>query len=477
MRHFKLIGSGTDGLYKYGGASIELSGGGRYYWATVRFKSQEKDFEGRSSDEALEKAMAWIDAAPEHPRDFYGRPRPLGETRRYPKPQPSTRFAAPHRVADFNTLDDLIAHARDDLGATHVVVSGPETRLYFPRGGQYPYEEARVWRKGGYWHAEGPSARKGVLELPEYAQPIGGRGGRRAAESPRAGNPTTKPGKHGTLYLYQIEYKDDSPESPQFSTRLWAYNLEHAEERFYEGLDSEGWRIISIARVPESGSMHRATRHRPIHEAARSVRDYIAVDRRGRTIAGPFKSYGDAKNAAGTAGVVQYVRPGASEARRRRAPKQGQSPEERAYAAGEQYGQDQIGSDHFLDWVYDQLVEASKMPADRVLPLKTQADALEIARNMFQQFIWDAQRQGAAQEALGSDATRDEIHAFYEGFRGACDTSREWLADELLTKKRELEPGATETRPPATGSAKSGRRAATRTPRAAKGKRRARRSR
>ena len=38
------------------------------------------------------------------------------------------------------------------------------------------------------------------------------------------------------------------------------------------------------------------------------ARDYIAVDRRGRTIAGPFKSFGDAKHAAGTAGTVEYVR-------------------------------------------------------------------------------------------------------------------------------------------------------------------------
>lgn len=94
---------------------------------------------------------------------------------------------APRVVRDFNTLDDLIAHARDELGATHVLVADANTKLYFPRGGQYSYEEASVWRKSGYWHAQGPSARTGVEELPEEVQEIGGgrREGRRAAEARR----------------------------------------------------------------------------------------------------------------------------------------------------------------------------------------------------------------------------------------------------------------------------------------------------
>ncbi len=88
-----------------------------------------------------------------------------------------------HVVADFNTIDDLIAHAARDLGATHALIAGPETRLYFPRGGQYPYEEARVRRSAGYWHAEGPGARSGVSHLPSKARPIAPRGRRAAEES------------------------------------------------------------------------------------------------------------------------------------------------------------------------------------------------------------------------------------------------------------------------------------------------------
>jgi hypothetical protein len=79
----ELTGPGTDGLYRYRGASIELSGiGTRHWWATVRFRSQEIDFEAQSSDEALEKAKEWIDSAPEFrgrhtpAPDDYGRPYP-----------------------------------------------------------------------------------------------------------------------------------------------------------------------------------------------------------------------------------------------------------------------------------------------------------------------------------------------------------------------------------------------------------------
>jgi hypothetical protein len=94
--------------------------------------------------------------------------------------------AEPHVVADFDTLDDLIVHATQ-LGATHVLVAGAHTKLYFPRGGQYPYEEARVWRENRYWHAEGPGARRGVSHLPQDAAPLEGYIGwqRRTAEPRR----------------------------------------------------------------------------------------------------------------------------------------------------------------------------------------------------------------------------------------------------------------------------------------------------
>ena len=79
----ELTGPGTDGLYRYRGATIELSSAGtRHWWATVRFRSQEIDFEARSSDEALEKAKEWINSAPE----FRGRHTPAPDD--YGKPYP-----------------------------------------------------------------------------------------------------------------------------------------------------------------------------------------------------------------------------------------------------------------------------------------------------------------------------------------------------------------------------------------------------
>lgn len=138
-----------------------------------------------------------------------------------------------HQVADFNTLDDLIDHARRELGATHIDITTADaaythgTQIYFPHGDGYMV--AKVWYENGYFHAQGPSERSFRKALPAGVQPIAVRRG-----------------------------------------------------------------------------------------ASREVvRDYEAVDNRGRHIAGPFKSYGDAKSAAGPAGHVKYVRPGVSEARQR----------------------------------------------------------------------------------------------------------------------------------------------------------------
>lgn len=62
--------------------------------------------------------------------------------------------------------------------------------------------------------------------------------------------PRTKKGKYGTLYLYRIAYRDLDPACPRFTTKLWAYNREHAEERFFDPCDPD-WKILSIERVNE----------------------------------------------------------------------------------------------------------------------------------------------------------------------------------------------------------------------------------
>lgn len=43
----------------------------------------------------------------------------------------------------------------------------------------------------------------------------------------------TKPGKHGTLYLYRIVYRNDGPDDLQrFTWRTYAYDAEHALNKF-----------------------------------------------------------------------------------------------------------------------------------------------------------------------------------------------------------------------------------------------------
>jgi hypothetical protein len=57
---------GRAGLYQYGPATIWISGpSGGTWWATVKFRNQEKDLDARSFEEVIEKAKDWIDAAPE----------------------------------------------------------------------------------------------------------------------------------------------------------------------------------------------------------------------------------------------------------------------------------------------------------------------------------------------------------------------------------------------------------------------------
>lgn len=76
----------------------------------------------------------------------------------------------------------------------------------------------------------------------------------------------TKPGRHGTLYLYAVTYEDRHEPVGRDTIRLWGYNLDHVEDRFYdESSDQEGdgWIIVSIARVLARVSQHRAIQHAP----------------------------------------------------------------------------------------------------------------------------------------------------------------------------------------------------------------------
>lgn len=84
----------------------------------------------------------------------------------------------------------------------------------------------------------------------------------------------SKPGKHGTLYQYLLRYKDkDDPASPTFDWKTWAYDSEHALDKFYDS-DDEGWKIVSWERVKD-GAQHRARRHdmRESHQSEDELSD------------------------------------------------------------------------------------------------------------------------------------------------------------------------------------------------------------
>lgn len=200
------------------------------------------------------------------------------------------RVLEEHTVSDFNTMDDLLAHARDELGATHVAFIDDETHLYFKRA-DGAYEKAEVWQKDSYWHAQGPGSRAVVRKLPADARPIGGGRGRRATEV------RTEP----TAALIEDFAKDIA---------AFAKSSKITFERAYDDISKPAWvrnfkgNMIDL----ENRIINKAKSiGRRMHDG-QVARDYIAVDTRGRTIAGPFKSYSDAKGAAGPGGHVEYVR-------------------------------------------------------------------------------------------------------------------------------------------------------------------------
>lgn len=126
-----------------------------------------------------------------------------------------------------------------------------------------------------------------------------------------------------------------------------------------------------------------------------------------------------------------------------------EDPAPDAEAAGAQYAQEQLQSDYFTDWVRDQILEASRMDPNDVLPLETQQDAMEIAKNMLQQLQWDTSRDLDGREIanlIGVDSTsQEDVKEFFKGFRETLHTNRAWLADELLEIKSGMGGGYDES--------------------------------
>jgi hypothetical protein len=58
----------------------------------------------------------------------------------------------------------------------------------------------------------------------------------------------SKRGEHGTLYLFRVSYRDLDPACPEFSWSTWAYDADHAVEKFSDDGD-DGWKILSVRKV------------------------------------------------------------------------------------------------------------------------------------------------------------------------------------------------------------------------------------
>ncbi len=225
-----------------------------------------------------------------------------------------------------------------------------------------PARVDRFARRGEFWHGTG------------------------ASESP-----VTKRGQHGTLYLYKIEYKGkDDPASPVFDMRIWAYNLEHAEDKFYGGADSEGWTIISLTRVDDAKPEHRRVKHRPsgagecaredcigIHthhdmgpEAMRALNaserpsrpGFYAVYPNGRIASGPYTERGQADDEAKKiGGFVQFEAGEARESYGHRFEEASPGLQAAIQLAEEEYGYDRRGLRWYWGWSPDTDVDFVKM--------------------------------------------------------------------------------------------------------------------
>ena len=378
-------------------------------------------------------------------------------------------------MRDFSTLPEVIEHARQE-GATHVLLADRHTALYFPvAGGRY--EEARVWREAGYWHAEAKNKRVLVNQLPAGAEPIVNA---QMAEEISHGFRVHK------FYLIDLVTgaKLDGPfdshrkaeaalSKSKFDVYIW--HPEHTGDR-----------------PPEPQAPPHTTTEASL--GGHIARDYIAVDPGGRVVAGPFKDYGKAKQHADRARghvefkmgeavrhtvrdpselryeiektrhgwtVVAYSPSGVrmplttypthesavtglpadkaamsnpyyktmGEAGRK---KKTLSDEE----IGAQYAQDQVAGEYFMDWVRNQMIEAEEMgrrEPGSVFPLGTKAAYKKLARNMLQQLEWDTKREMDPHEIHNLGAT--DPRAFFSGFveELKSDSTVNWLADEIET--------------------------------------------
>ena len=73
--------------------------------------------------------------------------------------------------------------------------------------------------------------------------------------------PLTKPGKHGTLYHFVLTYGDDiDPSFGPMTWKTWAYDSEHALDKFYDSNDGDSFRVQKWRRETDA-PVHRQVEH------------------------------------------------------------------------------------------------------------------------------------------------------------------------------------------------------------------------
>lgn len=61
----------------------------------------------------------------------------------------------------------------------------------------------------------------------------------------------TKIGEHGTLYRFAVPYSGGEGHSAEW--QCWAYDAEHARDKFEESDEGEGWKVTCEPRKLREG--------------------------------------------------------------------------------------------------------------------------------------------------------------------------------------------------------------------------------
>lgn len=109
---------------------------------------------------------------------------------------------------------------------------------------------------------------------------------------------------------------------------------------------------------------------------------------------------------------------------------------------GADFASAQIDSDHFREWVREQMIEADELERrspGSTFSSSTQEGAERVAKNMLQQLSWDTKREFDPREVLG-EASQADVKEFFRGFDEKLRSPdiRAWLADYVLEIDQDL---------------------------------------